>query len=182
MKATVNTCSSGLIWSSVMKTKGWKNVWLIIPILVFITGPVEKGQSAKPNVTLGERTISFPVDYSMGNLSVRDWGSTETGGWTILGEARGEVTVPAGKELRLNVPSDYSGDFSPLADLRPTDLQELHLEEVHIGDEDLVLSPIDFDCLGCSSGLCLWFCLCGFSIYSEGISNLMVLPLWFFDL
>lgn len=120
-----------------MKTKRRKNVWLIILILVSIAGQVVKGLSAEPNVTIGERTISFPADYSMGVLSVRDWGSTETGGWTILGEARGEVTVPAGKELRLKVPPDYSGNLSPLAALGPYDLQELHLEEVRVGDAGL---------------------------------------------
>ena len=120
-----------------METKAWKNVWLIILILVFIGGQIEEVQSAEPNVPLGERTISFPADYSMGELSVRDWGSTGTEDWTVLGEARGEVTVPAGKELRLKVPPDYSGDLSPLADLRPTDLQELYLEEVRVGDAGL---------------------------------------------
>ncbi len=137
MKAIVNTCLSGLIWSSVMKTKTRKNVWLIILILVFIGGQIEKVQSAEQNVTIGERTISFPTDVSMGELSVRDWGSTESGDWTVLGEARGEVTVPAGKELRLKVPPDYSGDLSPLAALGPSDLQQLNLEEVRVGDAGL---------------------------------------------
>ena len=120
-----------------METKAWKNVWLIILILVFIGRPVEKAQSAEPNVTIGERTITFPADYSMGVLSVRDWGSTYTEDWTVLGEARGQVTVPAGKELQLKVPSDYSGGFSPLTALGPSDLQSLVLDNSKVGDADL---------------------------------------------
>lgn len=120
-----------------METKAWKNVWLIILILVFIGSQVEKAQSAEPNVPLGEWTINFPTDVSMGVLSVCDWGSTDTEDWTVLGEARGEVTVPAGKELRLKVSPDYSGNLSPLAALGLSELQALVLDNPRIGDADL---------------------------------------------
>jgi peroxiredoxin len=121
-----------------MEIKGWKKAWLIILILVFIGGQFEEVQSAEPNATAGGRTISFPTDVSIGNLRVRDWGSTEPGDWTGLCEARGDVTVPAGKELQLKIGPDYSGDFSPLADLGPTDLQELILNNTKISDAELV--------------------------------------------
>lgn len=137
MKDTANSSLSGLIWSNDMDIKTWKKVWLIILVLVVIGGQFEDVQSAEPNTTAGERTISFPNDVSIGNLSVRDLGSTEAGDWTDLGEARGEVTVPAGKELQLKVPSDYSGDFSSLAGLGASDFQELHMEEVQVGDAGL---------------------------------------------
>lgn len=120
-----------------MEIKTWKKVWLIILVLVVIGSQVEDVQSAEPNATAGERTISFPTDISMGKLSVRDLGSTEPEDWTDLGEARGDVTVPAGKELQLIVGPKYSGDISPLADLGPTDLQELHMKEVQVGDAGL---------------------------------------------
>lgn len=134
---TVNACFSQLTWSRVMETKAWKNVWLIILILVSIGGQVEKAQSAEPKVSPGERTIGFTTDVSMGVLSVRDWTSAETEDWTVLGEARGKVTVPAEKELQLKVHSDYSGDFSPLAALGPSDLQSLVLDNPRFGDADL---------------------------------------------
>ena len=137
MKDTGNACFSGLVWSNDMEIKTWKKVWLIILVLVVISGQVGDVQSAVPNATAGERTISFPTDVSMGKLSVRDRGSTEPGDWTDLGEARGEITVPAGKELQLIVDPKHSGDLSPLADLGPTDLQELHMKEVQIGDAGL---------------------------------------------
>lgn len=120
-----------------MEIKTWKKVWLIILVLVVIGGQIEDVQSAEPNATDGERTISFPNDVSMGKLSVRDLGSTEAEDWTDLGEARGDVTVPAGKELQLIVGPKHSGDLSPLADLGPTDLQELHMKEVQVGDAGL---------------------------------------------
>ncbi|MHC4641053.1 MAG: redoxin domain-containing protein [Planctomycetota bacterium] len=120
-----------------MKIKARKHIWLMILILGIIGGQVEKAQSAELNFPLSERTISFPTDVSMGVLSVCDWGSVETGDWTILGEARGEVTVPVGKELQLEVPSDYSGDLSPLAALKPSDLQALVLDNTRITDNDL---------------------------------------------
>jgi peroxiredoxin len=137
MNDTVNACFSGLIWSNDMEIKTCKKVWLIILVLIVIGGQYEDVQSAEPNATAGERTISFPNDVSMGKLSVRDLGSTEPGDWTDLGEARGEVTVPAGKELQLKVGAKHSGDLSPLADLGPTDLQELHMEEIQISDAGL---------------------------------------------
>ena len=138
MKYIVNACFSGLIWSNDMDIKTWKKVWLIILVLVVIGGQVEDIQSAEPNTTAGERTISFPNDVFMGNLSVRDLGSTEAGDWTDLGEARGDVTLPAGKELQLQVPSDYSGDLSPLAGLGASDLQVLILNKTKISDAELV--------------------------------------------
>ena len=121
-----------------MEIKRWKKVWLIILVLVVIRGHVEDAQSAEPNATAGEHTISFPNDVSMGKLSMRDRGSTEPGGWTDLGEARGDVTVPAGKELHLIVHPDYSGDFSPLAGLGSSDLQELILNKTKVSDAELV--------------------------------------------
>ena len=120
-----------------MKITRWKYICLVILFSVFIGGRIEKIQSAEPNVTIGERAIIFPTDHSIGLLSVRDWGS-QIEDWTVLGEARGKVTVPAGKELRLKVPSDYSGDISSLADLEPSDLQLLVLDNPRIGDMHLV--------------------------------------------
>jgi hypothetical protein len=138
MNGTINACFSGFTGNSVMKIKALKNIWLLILILEFIGGWLERAQSAQPNVPFGERTISFPTDFSMGELSVRDWSSTKTGGWTILGEARGKVVVPAGKELRLKVPPDHSGDLSPLSEMGPSDLQSLVLNNTPIADAGLV--------------------------------------------
>jgi beta-lactamase regulating signal transducer with metallopeptidase domain/Leucine-rich repeat (LRR) protein len=75
---------------------------------------------------LGGRVVRFPEDRSMGKLYVRDPGAED---WYMdveeLGEARGRVAVPKGKELKLEVSEDAARDLSPLAKLRPGDLQML---------------------------------------------------------
>lgn len=48
-----------------------------------------------------DRTIDFPSQQSLGRLSVRAAGSREP--WVEFAEARGSITVPADKELRLTV-------------------------------------------------------------------------------
>jgi hypothetical protein len=63
----------------------------------------QSARSAPP----GPRVVHFPEDFSLGQLEVRDWDSSET--WKeSLGPARGYVSVPAGKELSLTVlPPDW---------------------------------------------------------------------------
>ena len=78
MKSTVHTSFRVSTGSNAMKTKAWKRNFLIISVLIFIGSQVGNGQSAEPNVLGGERIINFPTDYSMGKLSVRDWGSTKS--------------------------------------------------------------------------------------------------------
>jgi hypothetical protein len=61
------------------------------------------------------------ADLSMGFLNVRDGrGDPSNEGWEYLGEARGTITGPALKELRLWVSLDASRDLSPLASLEPS--------------------------------------------------------------
>jgi hypothetical protein len=104
---------------------------------------------AAPIGPFGERTAHFPKDYSIGELHARDWGSTHPLWWIrgrYLGKARGDVVIPADKELQLQlspiarktiwhqVLGKWLGnpkprwDFSPLASLGPADLQSLKLE------------------------------------------------------
>ena len=70
------------------------------------------------------RIVQFPEARSMGTLYVRDPGAED---WYMdveeLGEARGRVAVPKGKELKLEVSEEAAQDLSPLAKLRPDDLQ-----------------------------------------------------------
>ncbi|MHC4395685.1 MAG: leucine-rich repeat domain-containing protein [Planctomycetota bacterium] len=85
----------------------------------------------------GTRVVHFPEDRSLGALMIRSaetsdtlthwwWGHfTE---WEYLCEARGNVTVPAGKPLGLIVSSSGRKDLSPLANLRPDDLDMLAIE------------------------------------------------------
>ncbi len=84
------------------------------------------------------RIIHFPKDRSLGILRVRDWGTPGWEGWEELGPARGRVTVPAGKELSLKVTKEGARGLSPLAKLRPDDLQGLLIMTTLLRDEDLV--------------------------------------------
>lgn len=91
----------------------------------------------------GERTLRFPSDVSLGTVSIRDWGYAtntqrdETQSWQPLGEARGKVSVPAGKEVQLTVRPAQSGNLSALRRLGATALQNLFMNQCPIHDEDL---------------------------------------------
>lgn len=104
------------------------------------------------------RTVHFPKDYSLGTLFVEERVSTGTLGKRKLGEARGDVFVPAGKltlsvsskarknqppvwekllvTLKLKAASKPTVDLSPLDRLRPNDLHSLGIGGP-IADRDL---------------------------------------------
>jgi len=82
------------------------------------------------------RVLHFPKDRSLGNLLIQDesvkrkiksfffW--TEDGTeWKSFGQAKGDVTVPAGKQLALVVGQAGLRDLSPLSELNPNDLYKL---------------------------------------------------------
>jgi hypothetical protein len=84
-----------------------------------------------------ERVVNFPKDRSVGQLRVQDAGSvrqlnywfhwTDTGEPLLqyLGEAQGEIHVPAGKRLFLTVNQTGWKDLSWLSKLGPDDLYGL---------------------------------------------------------
>jgi len=90
--------------------------------------------------TGGVRIVHFPKDRSLGTLKLLDknrkrqiatffyWidGHSWWSDWEYLGEAKGDVTVPAGKFLGLEINPDGWRDLSPLSRLRPDDLYELN--------------------------------------------------------
>ena len=96
----------------------------------FGTAPPERG-TAEP----GSRVVHFPQNRSLGALSVQDEGAKRQievfyhwvngTSWEYLGEAWGDVSVPAGKRLRLTVSPQGWQDLSPLSRLRPDDLYHL---------------------------------------------------------
>jgi alkyl hydroperoxide reductase subunit AhpC len=72
------------------------------------------------------RVISFPEDRSMGKLFVRDPGADNWyEDWQELGEAIGDVSVDAGKEVKLEISEQAAGDLSTLDKLESDDLQML---------------------------------------------------------
>jgi len=103
-------------------------------------------QQAKVTAPQSEkRVVHFPPDRSLGRLMIQDAnadrriehfdyrpGGTE---WEHLGEATGDVVVPAGKRLGLTVDSAAWKDLSPLANLGPDDLYMLSISGPYDGGQ-----------------------------------------------
>jgi len=88
---------------------------------------------------IDSRIIHFPSDRSMGTLYILDANQVDTGkyeDWEPLCEAAGDVTVPTGKALRLDLQKDAGDDLSPLSALKPNDLQMLFCYGVEIVDDE----------------------------------------------
>jgi beta-lactamase regulating signal transducer with metallopeptidase domain/Leucine-rich repeat (LRR) protein len=85
------------------------------------------------------RTVRFPEDRSLGKLKMRDDGAYThwDAGWEPLGEARGTVRVPEGKQLRLEIFYETAPDLSSLTDLEPDDLYHVMLWHTAARDDDL---------------------------------------------
>ncbi|NIP23049.1 MAG: M48 family metalloprotease [Phycisphaerae bacterium] len=85
------------------------------------------------------RVVHFPKDRSLGKLEIQDadavrelnywfhWTGIKGPQWEYLGQAQGDVRVPAGKRLSLIVNKTAWRDLSPLSNLRPDDLYKLSL-------------------------------------------------------
>ena len=98
---------------------GAKDVRLVVDPR-FGPRPAQAANSAR------ERVVHFPGDRSMGKLFVRDAGPDSWyEGWQELGEAKGDVSVAAGKEVKLEISEQAAGDLSALDKLGPDDLQML---------------------------------------------------------
>ena len=86
------------------------------------------------------RIIHFPTDQSMGMLYILDSNKMDTSSyddWQPLCETTGDVTVPAGKALRLDLDKDAGDDLSHLSLLEPDDLAMLFCYRVEIPDDQL---------------------------------------------
>ena len=90
---------------------------------------------------IGSRIVHFPKDKAVGRLMIRDINSgrrfTILSDWELLDQAQGDVIIPTGKELKLEVYRDAK-DISYLSDLGWEDLQALSLRGSNIFDEDFV--------------------------------------------
>ena len=88
----------------------------------------------------GSRVLHFPKDRSLGRITVldvnrqrqiRDYSYWDDGDWNVnaeyLGQAQGDVFIPAGKKVALTVNKNAVNDLSPLLNLKPDDLDMLSL-------------------------------------------------------
>jgi len=94
--------------------------------------------------TVGQRILHFPADRSLGRVLICEpvpdeplegffyWIRGED--WAYLAEAQGDVTVPAGKWVSLNIEHRESWrDLSPLLDLQADDLYRLGIHGSYTG-------------------------------------------------
>ncbi len=117
-----------------------KKQWLKAAQHYEIAGLIEKAQQCrakilkKPTSAKQEKTriVHFPLMRSMGKLYISSRGGwTPNDVWQKIGEARGHVSVPWNKKLKLEANKQASSDVSFLDALAPDDLYTImHLNEV----------------------------------------------------
>jgi beta-lactamase regulating signal transducer with metallopeptidase domain len=111
-------------------------VGVIVGIAFAQTRPApDEFESARQEVN-ETRSIAFPEDRSLGVVYIRD-ASLEDWyrGWEKVCEAKGLVSIPMRKQVRLQVNKESAADLSPLGNLQPNDIQMVHFswEVVRIG-------------------------------------------------
>jgi|GEM_PF-3087527 len=84
-------------------------------------------------------TIHFPADRPIGVLYTRPRDAKEWPGsdWSQLREAVGEVTIPAGRQVRLELSAGNRAGLSPLRRIEPDRLQSLHVRDTDLRGEAL---------------------------------------------
>ena len=109
-----------------------RSIWVTV-VLLCLAPSIGAGRA-------DSRVIHFPPGRSIGMLYVLDWDRLETSsynGWEPLCEAAGDVTVPAGKALRLDWSKRAGQDLSFLSALALDNLVMLDLEGIEITDDQL---------------------------------------------
>ncbi|WP_421021777.1 hypothetical protein, partial [Klebsiella pneumoniae] len=77
--------------------------------------------------------LSFPRDFSLGRLYIKD----EYVDSLYIGDAQGEVPVPASEKLYLKIRTDCKVNLKPLSELAPDSLFSLSLANSQIDDAQL---------------------------------------------
>jgi Leucine-rich repeat (LRR) protein len=124
-------------------------------------------------------TVHFPKDRSLGILYTRDSGiegRESWQGWEELGQARGEISIPPDKELRLVMSDNNYQHIAELASLGANDIQNLYIPCRDLRDSDLAYLEglTGLQSLGLSSGRSYHTCsLTGVGfVYLKGMSSL----------
>lgn len=88
------------------------------------------------------RTFHFPKDHSIGELYIRDRDFPNAAGssigWEGVGYAQGDVTVPPGKALRLNISKAAWQEGKLFAGLKPDDIQMLSFTRYPEADDSVL--------------------------------------------
>ena len=106
--------------------------------------PLHPNDGDKTSAVVPERTLHFPGDRVMGVVYTRPAEGSDFGfrgnwyaDWTQIGEARGEVEVPAGQHVRLDISHEASVDLTPLAQLAADDIDAIWLRGTDVTDDQL---------------------------------------------
>ncbi len=89
------------------------------------------------------RTLHFPADQTVGTISGRAANDKPLvhamygDEWKPLGNARGDVSIPANTDVRLDVGQAASADLASLDALAPNDLQAINLRDTDVKDDGL---------------------------------------------
>jgi hypothetical protein len=83
------------------------------------------------------RLLHFPADRSLGVLYIRDVNSKGRSweDWNKFAEAVGDVTIPTGSQLRLDISKAAVNDLSPLTALHPDAVHTLMLWQTQAEDD-----------------------------------------------
>ncbi|MEC4812795.1 MAG: 3'-5' exonuclease [Scytonema sp. PMC 1069.18] len=83
----------------------------------------EKAEDCRNQIRPTNRILHFPADKSVGTLSISNKGGwTQNDIWKPIGQARGDVSVPFHKPVKLDVNQEDLSDFSFFETLQPDDL------------------------------------------------------------
>ncbi|MBN2590118.1 MAG: hypothetical protein JXA96_09660 [Sedimentisphaerales bacterium] len=100
--------------------------------------PVEPAKTQQVETQTDERILHFPKDHFIGQLyiqdesfvrEIRDFNPVEE--WEPFTEAKGDIEVPAGKRLSLNISEANRRNLSALSALSPDDLYRLIISGSH---------------------------------------------------
>lgn len=122
-------------------------LYAILVVAMVSCAGLGRGAPVPKAEPVGERTVEFPSDRSIGTIRIRPWDTAVShamvvdGKWTDLGEAHGPITIPAGQwaKLILATPKD---SIDALATLEPHTIQGLELKRSDVTDEDLAQLPL----------------------------------------
>jgi beta-lactamase regulating signal transducer with metallopeptidase domain/Leucine-rich repeat (LRR) protein len=110
-------------------------------VTALLTAPVLSPLAAESD---GGRTLRFPADRAVGAIFTRPASAGGFGfrddyytGWKRAADARGDVQIPPGMQVRLDIAKSASADLSFLAALPPDAIDMLMTEGTGIADDQL---------------------------------------------
>lgn len=87
--------------------------------------PVNSNATSAATADQPQRALTFAANRSLGSVLARPAGSDDKVAWSVLGEAMGEVSVPATYDVKLEINALGANDLSPLAGVAPGSVQEI---------------------------------------------------------